>query len=253
MRPTLEVLFTPAEFAALKGRDLSETTCVVFDVLRFTSTIVTALANGAAAIVPVTDIADALALKLAQPAVLLGGERNGVRIGANLTGGIEFNLGNSPREYGADIVAGKTIVMTTTNGTRAFQACANAQAVYACSFLNVAATARRLLSKPAQQLLIVCSGTFDQAALEDAVAAGALCDLVWQYYERGQIADSAQIARTLWSCFRGDLSQLAGLSSNARRLLGVPELRDDVAFCLRMNVYELVARLGNHQTVLREA
>jgi len=253
MKPTLEVLFTPAEFAVLPGRDLSETTCVVFDVLRFTSTIVTALANGAAAIVPVANIPDALALKRAQPAVLLGGERNGMRIGAALTGGIEFDLGNSPREFSPAKIAGKTIVMTTTNGTRAFQACARARAVYACAFLNMAATARWLLAELPAHMLLVCSGTLEQAAFEDAVAAGALCDLVWHCYEGGQIADSAQIARALWLWIGGELSRLAHLSRNGRRLLAIPELRDDVAFCLRTDVYDLVARLDPHGAIVRAA
>src|SRR2546422_11748827 len=96
---TLEVLFAPAEFAALHQRDLSETACVVFDVLRATSTMVTALANGAAAIIPVAGIPEALAIRQRQPEVLLAGERDGLRIQADLTGSIAFDLGNSPREF----------------------------------------------------------------------------------------------------------------------------------------------------------
>jgi 2-phosphosulfolactate phosphatase len=80
MPPTLEVLFTPADFAALAGRDLGQTCCVVFDVLRATSSMVTALAHGAEAVQPVADIPEALALRAAHPEVLLAGERNGLRI-----------------------------------------------------------------------------------------------------------------------------------------------------------------------------
>src|SRR6478735_9120305 len=94
----IDVLFAPAEFAALGGRDLSGTVCVVFDVLRATSSMVTALANGASAIVPVSEISEALAARRDRPDLLLAGERGGVRIPANLTGGIPFNLGNSPLE-----------------------------------------------------------------------------------------------------------------------------------------------------------
>src|SRR5262245_32683092 len=109
---TLEVLFTPTEFIALKQRDLSDTVCVVFDVLRATSSMITALANGAAAIIPVTDISEALAWRQRDPAVLLAGERDGLRIRAALTGSADFDLGNSPREFARDKVAGKTVVMT---------------------------------------------------------------------------------------------------------------------------------------------
>src|SRR2546429_8000164 len=95
----LEVLFSPAELALLGQRDLSRTICVVFDVLRATSSIVTALSNGATAILPVTEISDALKIRRREPDVLLAGERDGLRIQRNLTGSLDFDLGNSPREF----------------------------------------------------------------------------------------------------------------------------------------------------------
>src|SRR5260221_12924115 len=120
---SLEVLFTPADFASLTGRDLSETCCVVFDVLRATTTMITALWNVAEAILPVGEISDALAASQQHPAALLAGERDGLRIGPELAKGVAFDLGNSPREFTADRVKGKLIVMTTTNGTRALRSC----------------------------------------------------------------------------------------------------------------------------------
>src|SRR6266536_3353077 len=122
---TIEVLFTPAEFETLRKRDLSEATCVVFDVLRATSSMVTALANGAEAIIPVSEISEALEIKRKEPEVLLAGERDGLRIEANLTGSISFDLGNSPREFTREKVAGRKIAITTTNGTRALRSCAH--------------------------------------------------------------------------------------------------------------------------------
>src|SRR6266446_3700733 len=98
----IEVLFTPADFALVSQRDLSKSTCVVFDVLRATSSMVTALANGAEAIIPVSEISEALEIKRKDPQVLLAGERDGLRIEANLTGSIGFDLGNSPREFTKD-------------------------------------------------------------------------------------------------------------------------------------------------------
>src|SRR5215471_12315428 len=108
---TLQVLFTPSEFASLPQRDLSDTVCVVVDVLRSTSSMIVALANDAAAIIPVSEIPEALAVRQREPGVLLAGEREGLRIGAALTGGTEFDLGNSPREFTKEKVSGKTIVM----------------------------------------------------------------------------------------------------------------------------------------------
>src|SRR6266498_2781299 len=104
MTRSIEVLFSPAEFAALAQRDLSRTACVVLDILRATTTMMTALANGAEAIVPVAEIPEALAVKAQRPEVLLAGERDGLRIRAEHTGGIDFDLGNSPREFLAEKV-----------------------------------------------------------------------------------------------------------------------------------------------------
>src|SRR6266496_4628461 len=115
MTRSIEVLFSPAESSALAQRDLGRTACVVLDILRATTSMMAALANGAEAIVPVAEISEALAIKEERPEVLLAGERNGLRIRADQTGGVDFDLGNSPREFLADKVRGKTIVMTTTN------------------------------------------------------------------------------------------------------------------------------------------
>src|SRR5215211_2708797 len=139
MTATLEVILTPAEFGPLRQRDLSQTVCVVFDILRATTSMITALANGADSIIPVEQISEALELRRQRPELLLAGERDGVRIRSNLTGGIDFDLGNSPREFTSERVQGRSIVMTTTNGTRALRACAAAQVVLIGSFLNLRA------------------------------------------------------------------------------------------------------------------
>jgi len=238
---TLEVLFTPAEFAVLSQRDLSRTTCVVFDVLRATSTMVTALANGAVRILPAADIPEALELRRRQPDVLLAGERNGVRICSELTGGVDFELGNSPREFSPERVRDRTVVMTTTNGTRALRACAGAQAIIACSFLNLGATAAFLRLRAADELLVVCSGTREEAAYEDVLGAGALCELLVQQQPIENITDSAQMSRQLFERARADLPAALGESRNGRRLLAIPELCADVALCARIDQFRLVA------------
>lgn len=243
MKSSLEVLFTPAELGALAQRDLRETVCVVFDVLRATSTMVAALANGARAIVPVADIPAALAARERQPEVLLAGERNGLRIRGNLTGGVEFDLGNSPREFTPERVRGRTIVMTTTNGTRALRACAGARQVLIGALVNLEAVAAQLHRTQPQHLLIVCSGTLDQAAFEDTLAAGALCELVWPLYGEGEVADSAQIALHAYRPHATDLSAALSLARNGRRLRQNPELSEDVAFCATRARYELVPTL----------
>ncbi len=244
MPTTLEVLLAPAEYTLLAARDLRQTVCVVFDVLRATSTMVTALGNGAAAIVPVAEITEALAIRKRQPEVLLAGERDGRRIEAHLTGGVSFDLGNSPREFTAARISGRTIAMTTTNGTRALRACAPAAAVLLGSFLNLRATAEFIVEQAAAQLLLVGSGTLDQAAYEDVLGAGALCDLLWPQYGGGAVSDSAQFARRLFGCEQNDLLGAVAQSRNGRRLMAQADLREDVPVCLQRDLFNRVAGMG---------
>ena len=274
----IDAILSPAKLPALAGRDLRDTVCVVFDVLRATSTIVTALHNGAKAVIPVAEISEALAIRQKQPGVLLGGERDGVKIRAGQTGGVDFDLGNSPREYTPEMVHGKTIVSTTTNGTRALRACAGAQTVLAASFLNLTVTAQFIRQLQPAQILLVCAGTRENMADEDVLAAGALCEILdaslassllgapasrrpvgsrkpelagetpalpgtVPRFEGVRLNDSAETAHNAWRKAKSNLLQVVSEAENARRLLAIPELRDDVAFCLRQDVFNLVAKM----------
>ena len=274
----IDATLSPAELPALGGRDLRGTVCVVFDVLRATSTFVTALHNGAKAVIPVAEISEALALRQKQPGVLLGGERDGVKIRAGQTGGGDFDLGNSPREYMPEMVRGKTIVSTTTNGTRALRACAGAKTVLAASFLNLTATAQFIRQLQPAQILLVCAGTRENMADEDVLAAGALCEILDAPLApsllgapasrrpvgslkpelagetpalpgtvprfEGVRNDPAETALDAWRKAKSNLLEAVSAAENARRLLAIPELRDDVAFCLQQDVFDLVATLG---------
>ncbi len=244
----LEVLFTPAEFAALASRDLRGTVCVVFDVLRATSTFATALHNGAREIFPVAEISEALEIKKSRPEVLLGGERDGVRISAD---GIDFDLGNSPREYTPGKIRGKAIVSTTTNGTRALRACAGAKTVLAASFLNLGATAEFLRREKFADILLICAGTGENAALEDTLAAGALCDILSGGFGAGANPVSVETARRAYAQAKSNLAGAMRDSENARRLLENPALRGDVAFCLQRDICPLVARMDANGAIRR--
>jgi 2-phosphosulfolactate phosphatase len=213
--------------------------------------MITALGNGAQAIFPVQDIPEALEVRRRQPEVLLAGERNGLRIAPGLAQGTAFDLGNSPREFTSDLVKGRTIVMTTTNGTRALSACRHAHQTLVCSFLNLNATAAAIAASDAPHLLVVCSGTEDQAAYEDVLGAGAFCDLVWGALRGGTVTDSAQMARQLFLESKNDLLGAISKSRNARRLLSIAELRQDVAFCLQRDLQPVVATLGKDGLVRR--
>lgn len=244
--PRFEVLFTPADFQALPQRDLSGSTCVVLDVLRATTTLLTALAAGAESIVPAASIAEALAARAADPAALLAGERDGVRITAAVSGGPDFDLGNSPREFTREVVAGRRIIATTTNGTRALRACAGARHVLAASLRNVGAVARWLVAHPSPECLIVCSGTYEDAAYEDVVGAGALVQRLATALPKATLLDSARIARMVYQAALPDLARSLSLHArNGRRLAAMPELADDVALCAAEDDLDLVAAMGS--------
>ncbi|TVR59823.1 MAG: 2-phosphosulfolactate phosphatase [Gemmatimonadales bacterium] len=155
--------------AEAQGQEMAGATAVVIDVIRATSTMVEALANGARAIYPTVSTEEAIRLAntLGREDTLLCGERKGLKIEG-------FDLGNSPREYAGDTVDGKRLVMSTTNGTRAFVAAQGAERVLAGSFLNLDAVVGRLRSEDVGEVVLVCAGKEDRFALDDALCAGLI-------------------------------------------------------------------------------
>ena len=162
MSRTARVYFLPslADAAMFVGR-----TVVVVDILRATTTIVHALAAGAKEVIPLLDVAEARCKAQAiGSAVMLGGERGGKRIEG-------FDLGNSPTEYTAEAVGGKSVVFTTTNGTRAMQLCRSANRVLIGAFTNFSAVCRELERE--EHVDILCAGTDGQITREDVLFAGS--------------------------------------------------------------------------------
>jgi len=166
---------------------------VVIDVLRATTTMVHALAAGCDAVIPCLEIEEArrLALELRPTQGLLAGERKGLPIEG-------FDLGNSPSACTPELCSGRTMVMTTTNGTRAIAACAEADRVLIAAFVNRKATLDALKAD-GRPIHCVCSGTDGQVSLEDTLLAGALAQeldtMAWE--ESGGIAGAVRIAGEL--------------------------------------------------------
>jgi 2-phosphosulfolactate phosphatase len=229
--PTIDVVLSPPEIDLLPQRDLAGSVAVVFDVLRATSTMITALANGASGIWPVRTIEEAWDLKTAKTDALLGGERHGDRIEG-------FDLGNSPLEYGEN-VRGREIVSTTTNGTIALRAAEHADLVLAASILNNGATAAHLATRPESNILLVCAGTFREAALEDIVAAGMLISLL----PERSLTDSAQLALALYRQEQTDLRAPLHRSRNGRALLKKGR-QAEVDWCAQPSHYPLAASMS---------
>jgi 2-phosphosulfolactate phosphatase len=145
------------------------------------------------------------------------------------------------------MVAGKTLISTTTIGTRALRACSGAREIWVGSFLNLEATIDQLRLVKPERLVLVCSGTFEEAAMEDTLAAGAMANALWDLFE--DIEDSAQIARSLHQSYSDNLNESIKLALNARRLLEVPELAEDVSFCSQQSIHDFVVLQDDHGLV----
>lgn len=220
----LEICYLPAQWRRLQPVQRQASVCVVIDVIRATSTIVTALAQGASGVQPVADADEAFALKAQNPATLLAGERGG----RPLPG---FDLGNAPSEFTAERVKGQSIILTTTNGTQALAACQGARAVITASLLNLEAAARRLreLGPP---WIVLCAGFEGGFGADDAMVAGALAEALKQ--------DHALVS--LYRSVRRNLPE-ALLNSQAGQELVKAGLEKDVPFCAELNRFALVPTL----------
>ncbi len=205
---------------------LGDETAVVVDVLRATSVIATAITHGAEQVIACREIADAVQIANSiSPSPLLSGERHCRPIDG-------FDLGNSPCDYSSDVVAGRTLVMTTTNGTRALAIASGAQEVYTGSFLNLSALASHLQGRT--KIVIICAGTDGQETDEDILFAGALADRLVQRSEY-QVDASASLAQARWRAAATDpagLGEILKRSLGGRNLLAAGYERDVLACAL---------------------
>ncbi len=218
----VHVAFTPDEAGAAP-------TGIVIDVIRATSTICQALASGYRRVFCTAEVEDARALREALGEGVLGGERKAVRIPG-------FDLGNSPREYLEPL--GGTLILSTTNGTRAVVAAARrCERVLVASLLNLAAVveAAREAEKDA---VVVCAGVQGALALDDAYVAGRIVELLgWQR------TDAAEAAARLAGTWSGAEKAFRASKSGRNLLENAPELEEDIPFCAQESVLDVVPRL----------
>jgi 2-phosphosulfolactate phosphatase len=215
VKPAVSVLLVPGA-----GTVPSDATAVVIDVLRATTTLSVALANGAGPVLPADSPEQARKLAERHPGALLCGERDGRRIAG-------FDLGNSPAEYGRDVVAGRTLVFASTNGSLALLAAHPART----RWLGCFATAGAVLEEVAKQdrVVCVCAGKLGRPSLEDTAFAGWLCA---RLAGRGaQLDPAARMAARLAPRDDFDVRALVEGSSHGRYLRALGgEFARDVAF-----------------------
>jgi len=218
----VDVVFTPDEAG-------SAPTGVVIDVIRATSTICQALAAGYERVFCTAEVDEARALREALGEGVLGGERKAVRIPG-------FDLGNSPREYVEPI--GGTLILSTTNGTRAVVAAAQrCERVLIASLLNLAAVVEAARDA-GEDTVVVCAGVQGTLALDDAFVAGRVVEIL--EWER---TDAAEAAARLAQTWNGAEEAFRASRSGRNLLDNAPELEEDISFCAQESVLDVVPRL----------
>jgi 2-phosphosulfolactate phosphatase len=232
MMSKLTILHSPEQWRAIPPDVLRGSAAAVIDVIRATSTITTALAQGAAAVLPVAAVEDAFAWKAQNPKAILAGERGGVPLEG-------FDLGNSPEDFLRKRVNNRLLILTTTNGTQALAACTGARAVVTACLLNLDAVAAKLqeLGPP---WLVVCAGCNGFFGVDDAIVAGALAEALEQ--------DHAFVH--LWRSVKRDLAATL-LASEAGRELARVGLAKDVAYCAEVSKLSVVPMLGEDGVLRR--
>ncbi len=215
---TIDVCVSPYLYPVYHRED---TIVVVIDILRATSAMCTAFHHGVDKMIPVATIEEAFAYKT--QGFMVGAERNGIPIE-----GVDF--GNSPYSYMSEQIKGKTIVISTTNGTQAIEAAKDAYKVVIGSFVNITAICNWLQIQN-KNILLLCSGWKNRVSLEDTLFAGAVTELLLKSNTAFKTGDGALSANYLYQSARHNPYKYMRNASHAERLAALG-LKEDIRYCL---------------------
>jgi 2-phosphosulfolactate phosphatase len=218
--------------------DLKGQNVVVVDILRATSCMVTAFAHGIDGIIPVAKLEECKMLQ--SKGYLAAAERDGLKVEG-------FDLDNSPFSYMANL-SGKTIAVTTTNGTQAIDKSKTANEILIGAFLNINSLANYLRQKT-ENVVIVCAGWKGNFNLEDTLFAGALISILKKEYEVNQ--DAAIAACSIYESQQDDLFGFVSQSQHVKRLARLDIIKD-IEFCLSFDKYQVVPILQGEKLVLQQ-
>lgn len=235
MTKKLEVCLTPA---LLSLYDVSDYIVVIIDIVRATSSICYGIENGAEAIIPVAEVDVCASYRDNGLNYLLAAERNGEVVEG-------FDFGNSPFSYTKEKVAGKTVVLTTTNGTQALHLSRAAKKIVIGSFLNLTSLCNWLKTQH-ENILLVCAGWKNNFNLEDTLFAGAVVE---QLKDHDFILDDPAIAANdLYQAGKDDLDAYLAKTSHSERLkkLGIEA---DIAFCLNVDITTAIPILEGERLI----
>jgi len=228
---SLETLFIPEE---IKNIELAGKLVVIIDVLRASSTIVTALTNGCRGFIPILspDQAKKKAQQFEEERVLLGGEREGIKIEG-------FDLGNSPREYKREAVKDKTIIFSTTNGVKTLEMVKGAHRIIIGSFLNLQAVCNYCTNYRGD-ILIICAGKEGRFSLEDTACAGMIINSLRDVFSGAcQESDVNSTAQLLYVKFGNNILEILRKSQHGRYLKSIG-LDEDLKFCSQLDLFHIV-------------
>jgi 2-phosphosulfolactate phosphatase len=232
----IDLVFTHQE---LQFTDKAEKTGVSIDVLRATSTIVAAFDNGCASFTPITSVDEARerAKKYQPGTILLGGAKQGLRPQG-------FDLGNSPLDYVKDVVKGKHILFSSSNGTQSMHGLKGAEEILLASFLNAEAVSREMLNA-GHDCLIACSGDFGRFALGDTACGGMIISkLLSGAKTEIRLSDAAAVALMVFKAHYHDIRGMLHASEWGQHLTQL-KLSADIDFCAKVDVSDVVPRFKN--------
>ena len=234
MLDTLDVFSLAHSF---KEEDVRDKTVVMIDVLRASSTMVTALHNGAKGVIAVEDMDDAskFSHNLDAESFILSGEKDGITIEG-------YDLGNSPLEHTEEVVKDKTIILNTTNGTKAIRRCGLADRIIVGSFLNLQAIVDHLRQLD-EEVVLVCAGWRGRLSLEDILCAGNIIYELCSGQLPESARDGAKVAFGLYEKFGDDIENSIKSSNYAVRLDGIVS-EDDLSYCCQRSILQVLPVLN---------
>ena len=235
-KPSLEVCLSPA---LLHLYNTKGAIVVIIDIFRATSTITAALHNGAKCVIPVASVAECIAIGKSIPGSITAGERDG-----KVAEGLEY--GNSPSEYPREFVKDRTLVLTTTNGTRLLHMISGASAIVIGSFLNLHAICEFLLLQQ-KNVLLGCASLKDRFNLEDTLFAGAVINELQHTFDIN--CDSARAAKYLYDRSGGNFIEFLKDSAHYKRLSAYG-LQQDMAYCATPDLHPVVPFLNGREIVI---
>ncbi|MCR4426814.1 MAG: 2-phosphosulfolactate phosphatase [Firmicutes bacterium] len=236
----VDVSLAPGEITA---KDAQHSVVVVIDVLRATSTIAIALANGCEEVIPTESIEEAITIARGyqRSDYLLGGERKGEMVNG-------FDLGNSPLEYTPARVQGKKIILTTTNGTRVIKEYCAARDILIGSFLNADAVVDACIQHGAD-VVLACAGREGRFGMEDALCAGLLASSL-AVRARADLSDSARAAAVLYDRGKPSLTDEFLRSEHGAYLASIG-FEEDVRMCADISRLDVVPKVFDRRVIRR--